>query len=165
MFSVLLAILSASVLLPYAAGAPQAGDAAWKIHPNGDTSKCLDVRGAVFADGTPVQIYDCNGTLAQKWHFISETTSAGLIINVEGGPFCLDAGSNPANGVGMKIWTCYDGLPAQDWVVTPDNRIALLNQGQCLDLTNGVHVNSNLVQTWQCTANDANQVWTLAPWD
>jgi len=27
--------------------------------------------------------------------------------------FCLDAGSSPGNGALMKIWTCYDNLPAQ----------------------------------------------------
>jgi len=27
------------------------------LHPNGDTSKCLDVRLSVFANGTPVQMY------------------------------------------------------------------------------------------------------------
>ncbi|KAH6867249.1 G-X-X-X-Q-X-W domain-containing protein [Coprinopsis sp. MPI-PUGE-AT-0042] len=40
------------------------------IHPgsnNLNLGKCLDVRGAVFANGTPVQIYDCNGTPAQNW--------------------------------------------------------------------------------------------------
>lgn len=26
------------------------------LHPNGDTSKCLDVRGAQYANGTPVQM-------------------------------------------------------------------------------------------------------------
>ena len=28
---------------------------------------CLDVRGASSADGTPVQVYTCNGTNAQSW--------------------------------------------------------------------------------------------------
>lgn len=37
----------------------------------------------------------------------------------------------------MKIWQCYDGLAAQQWYYTGDNRIALTNQGLCLDLTNG----------------------------
>ena len=27
------------------------------LNPNGDTTKCLDVRGGVFANGTPVQMY------------------------------------------------------------------------------------------------------------
>jgi hypothetical protein len=33
--------------------------------------------------------------------------------------FCLDAGSNPANGVTMKLWTCYPGLAQQTWTYTP----------------------------------------------
>ena len=27
-----------------------------RIHPNGDTSKCLDVQGGKYANGTPVQM-------------------------------------------------------------------------------------------------------------
>lgn len=85
----------------------------------------------------------------------------------------------PASGVGMKIWQCYDNLAAQKWSFTEDNRIALegkgiiltvvscysgssdfLSSGQCLDLPNGVMVNSNQVQTWQCSDNNNNQVWS-----
>jgi len=127
------------------------------IHPISDTSKCLDVRGAVFANGTPVQIYDCNETNAQQWVISPGTTS----LNVLGTNYCLDAGSDPASGVGMKIWTCFDGLAAQTWFYTADDRIAVLGQGQCLDLTNGVLTNSNQVQTWECTDNDINQAWVL----
>ena len=80
----------------------------------------------------------------------------------------------------MKIWMCYDNLPAQQWFFTDDNRIALENQGlaftslsrlrlaltsasagMCLDLTNGVLTNGNQVQTWQCTSGNNNQVWTV----
>ena len=79
----------------------------------------------------------------------------------------------------MKIWTCYDNLPAQQWYYTDDNRIALENQGMllnssmhdtsltnvlsgfCLDLTNGALTNSNQLQTWKCTDNNNNQVWTV----
>lgn len=62
----------------------------------------------------------------------------------------------------MKIWQCFDDLPAQQWYYTDDNRIAVENHGQCLDLTNGVLTNGNQVQTWACTANNDNQVWTLS---
>ncbi|KAG6892727.1 hypothetical protein C0993_002578, partial [Termitomyces sp. T159_Od127] len=67
----------------------------------------------------------------------------------------------PGNFIGMKIWECFDGLPAQTWFYTGDQRIALLNQGLCLDLTNGLHVNSNQVQTYACTDGNTNQVWHL----
>ncbi|KAF8988418.1 ricin B lectin domain-containing protein, partial [Cyathus striatus] len=110
--------------------------------------------GAVYANGTPVQIYDCNGTPAQSWSINRGSTQ----IRVAGTSYCLDAGSSPANGVGMKIWTCYDNLPAQTWTYTTSNTIALSVQGQCLDLTNGSLTNGNQVQTWQCTASNTNQI-------
>ncbi|KAF8890494.1 ricin B lectin domain-containing protein [Infundibulicybe gibba] len=126
------------------------------LHPNGNTAKCLDVRGAVLANGTPVQIFDCNGTPAQNWVINSGPTSVAL----NGTGFCLDAGSTPGNNVGMKIWQCFNGLPAQSWFYTDDKRIALAGQGQCLDLTNGDLTNSNQVQTFKCTDGNTNQIWT-----
>jgi len=127
------------------------------IHPNGNTGKCLDVRGAVYANGTPVQIYDCNQSGAQKWLI----NNANTHVRVAGTPFCLDAGSTPGNGVGMKIWQCYDNLPAQEWFYTADRRIALTGRGLCLDLTNGGLGNGNQVQTWACTDFNTNQIWTV----
>ncbi|KAG6917047.1 hypothetical protein DXG01_004099 [Tephrocybe rancida] len=61
-----------------------------EIHPNGDKSKCLDIRGGVIANGTAVQIYDCNGTKAQQW-----LISAGYtLISVFDSPgYNVDAGS------------------------------------------------------------------------
>ncbi|RDB27198.1 Extracellular exo-alpha-L-arabinofuranosidase [Hypsizygus marmoreus] len=126
------------------------------LHPNGNNNKCLDVRGAKFANGTPVQIYDCNGTNAQKWIINDANTK----VRVAGTNFCLDAGTNPASGVGMKIWQCYAGLAQQAWYYTEDKRIAVAGQGQCLDLTNGVLTNGNQVQTWKCTNKDVYQIWT-----
>ncbi|KAJ3573902.1 hypothetical protein NP233_g2130 [Leucocoprinus birnbaumii] len=127
------------------------------IHPlSSMTNKCLDVRGNVRANGTPVQIYDCNGTPAQQWIFNANETA----IRLANSPFCLDAGSNPANGTPMKIWQCFPNLPAQEWFFTADSRIALFNQGFCLDTPSGNLVNSNIVQIWQCVDGNANQVWT-----
>ncbi|KAG6906890.1 hypothetical protein DXG01_011478 [Tephrocybe rancida] len=127
------------------------------IHPNGDKTKCLDVHSASFQDGTAVQIFDCNGTPAQKWKITRGTTS----VQIQAAPFCLDAGSNPHKGVGVKIWQCYANLPAQTWFYTADNRIALKDKGLCLDVPNGAHFSGNQVQTWTCTNGNTNQVWTL----
>ncbi|KAH6885094.1 hypothetical protein BKA70DRAFT_1574559 [Coprinopsis sp. MPI-PUGE-AT-0042] len=63
------------------------------IHPgsnNLNLGKCLEVRGAVFANGTPVQIYDCNGTPAQNWILNRGSTK----VQLAGTSFCLDAGSS-----------------------------------------------------------------------
>ncbi|KAF8997618.1 G-X-X-X-Q-X-W domain-containing protein [Cyathus striatus] len=127
------------------------------IHPNGDSYRCLDVRGAAYANGTPVQIYDCNNKPAQRW-FVNRGSTK---VQLTGTNFCLDAGAASGNGVGMKIWQCYDNLPAQAWYYTDDNRIALENQRQCLDLPNGNVTDGVQVQTWQCTDFNTNQIWTL----
>ncbi|KAF7796196.1 hypothetical protein EIP86_007370 [Pleurotus ostreatoroseus] len=127
-----------------------------EIHPGGySDDKCLDVQGAVFANGTPVQLYDCNGSAAQQW----EIQSGNTAVRLNGTDFCLDAGSTPGNGVQMKIWQCFDGLAAQEWFYTDDNRIALTNQGLCLDLPSGNTADGTVLQTWQCTDGDINQIW------
>lgn len=38
----------------------------------------------------------------------------------------------------MKIWQCFDNLPAQQWFLTTDARIALFGKG-ALDVRDGTH--------------------------
>ena len=79
----------------------------FQIHPNGNKNKCLDVRGAVFENNTPVDMsaifslslflrdnnvffrYDCNGTRAQDWWIFNGSTK----VRLAGTNFCLDAGT------------------------------------------------------------------------
>lgn len=35
----------------------------------------------------------------------------------------------PANGIGMKIWTCFANLAAQTWTYGSDNKLVLSVQG------------------------------------
>ncbi|KAJ7917764.1 carbohydrate-binding module family 13 protein [Mycena leptocephala] len=129
------------------------------IQPVGYSNKCLDVRGAVFANGTPVQmqvfLYDCNGSQAQKWIIKRGRGS----VQVAGTSYCLDAGSSPANGAGMKIWQCYDDLAAKTWFYDGVQKtLNLYNEGQCHDLTDGHLTNGCQTQTWQCTVGNTNQL-------
>ncbi|TFK38391.1 carbohydrate-binding module family 13 protein [Crucibulum laeve] len=156
--TVTLALTVSSRLSPNAALTPRAGAPIPSfLHPNGSPDRCLVVSGGNLFNGAPVVLGECIKGEGDVWTF-----PFGSNTNVKFGQtgFCLDAGSSPANGVGMKIWQCFDSLPAQTWFATEDNRIALAGQGQCLDLTNG---NMNIgagVQIWQCTDNDVNQIWT-----
>lgn len=81
----------------------------------------------------------------------------------------------------MKIWECFDGLPAQQWTYTDDFHIVLENTGLspghllaafvikqhnidfCLDLTNGDLSNSNQLQIWTCNKGNNNQIWLDGP--
>src|SRR6266481_4034300 len=72
--------------------------------------KCVDVSGANTANGTTVQLWDCNGTGAQRW----TVTSTNDITNPQSNK-CLDAtGSSTANGTRLQIWTC-TGAANQKW--------------------------------------------------
>ncbi|KAH6906598.1 ricin B lectin domain-containing protein [Coprinopsis sp. MPI-PUGE-AT-0042] len=138
------------------------------IHPVAHLGKCLEVRGAVFVNGTPVQVYDCNGTNAQRWTFNRNEIRSQ--IRVSGTNFCLDAGGDPSvpDGTQMKIWECYDNLPRQEWFVGDNGyvRLSSLRHGTfdiCLDLTDGRLDNTNVMQTWQCSEDNLNQLWSYAP--
>ncbi|KIK01011.1 carbohydrate-binding module family 13 protein [Laccaria amethystina LaAM-08-1] len=127
------------------------------LHPIRSANKCLDVRGGIFQNGTAVQIYDCNETAAQKWIIGRGATTPVLLA---GTGFCLDAGKTPASGVGLKIWQCFAGLPAQTWIYTLAGSIVLNGTNQCVDLTDGLTDNGNRLQTYQCADGNVNQAWT-----
>ncbi|MCL6388895.1 hypothetical protein EXT55_22285, partial [Pectobacterium carotovorum subsp. carotovorum] len=128
-----------------------------QLHPNGNWRKCLNVKDGKFWNGAPVEILDCNNSPSQNWMINNGNTR----VQVAGQNYCLDAGSEwPQVGTKLKIWQCFDNIPAQSWFYTDDKRIALAGRGQCVDLTNGDTCNGNQVQIWSCTPYNVNQVWT-----
>jgi len=132
------------------------------IHPNGNTNKCVGILGGTYANGTAVDIFDCNESATQNWQFNGD---ALVSVNpVDQSQWCLDAGVESlwANGVKMKIWECFANLPQQTWTpITTSGTIKLPSGNFCLDLTNGVLTDRNILQIWTCTAGDANQIWTV----
>ncbi|BEJ11136.1 hypothetical protein CspHIS471_0105580 [Cutaneotrichosporon sp. HIS471] len=129
-----------------------------QLHPKGNSGWCLEVRGGVNANGTPVQVAQCNGSARQKFEFVRN--AAGQ-VKVPGTNFCLDAGTNPGNGAKLKIWTCYSGLYQQTWWYTGDNHLAIVNgPGLCMDVTDGSLSSGNQVQVWSCSGTNQNQIWT-----
>jgi len=74
--------------------------------------KCLDVTSAGTANGTTTQLWDCNGSDAQKW----TTDAAKNLVNTGSGK-CLDAtGNSSANGTRLQIWACGSGAN-QKWTL------------------------------------------------
>ncbi|MGW2356139.1 chitinase, partial [Streptomyces phaeofaciens] len=60
----LLGAAATAALLTGLTGAPASGAAAATGQITGLGGKCVDVAGANSANGTAVQLYDCNGTAA-----------------------------------------------------------------------------------------------------
>ncbi|MGW7047138.1 ricin-type beta-trefoil lectin domain protein [Streptomyces avermitilis] len=119
----------------------------------GLAGKCVDVAGSSSANGAPVQLYDCNGTAAQKWTVASDGTLRAL-------GKCLDVTENgTADGSTVQLWDC-GGSANQKWVVTAAGDIVNPQANKCLDVTGGSSANSTRLQIWSCSGA-ANQKWKV----
>ncbi|CAL9294328.1 lectin [Streptomyces sp. SudanB182_2057] len=120
----------------------------------GLAGKCLDVAGGSSADGTAVQLYDCNGSAAQQW-----TVQADGSVRALGK--CLDVTSgSTADGAKVQLYDC-NGTGAQRWsydAATGD--VVNAAADKCLDVTDNSSANGARAQIWSCTGA-ANQKWTL----
>ena len=77
--------------------------------------KCLDVVNSGTTDGTPVQIYDCNGSAAQKWINVSWDMNRRSALVNPNSQKCLDIpNDNAVPGTVLQIWTC-NSSDAQQW--------------------------------------------------
>ncbi|AKN74324.1 1,3-beta-glucanase [Streptomyces sp. PBH53] len=128
-------------------------DSAAGVPIRGLAGKCVDVAGASSANGTPVQLYDCNGTGAQAWTVGSDGTLRAL-------GKCLDVtGNGTADGSTVQLWDCTGG-PNQKWTVTGAHDIVNPQADKCLDVTGNNSANGTRLQIWTCTGG-ANQKWTV----
>ncbi|MGW2209789.1 RICIN domain-containing protein [Streptomyces sp. NPDC001781] len=119
----------------------------------GLAGKCVDVAAANSANGTPVQLYDCNGSAAQQWTVGSDGTIRAL-------GKCLDLKDNgTADGTPLQLWDCA-GSANQRWVVSSANDIVNPQADKCLDVTGADSANGTRLQLWTCNGTAA-QKWTV----
>jgi chitosanase len=116
--------------------------------------KCVDVAGAATANGTAIQMYDCNGTGAQQW-----SLSGGALVNAGSGK-CLDVtAAGTANGTEIQLYDC-NGTGAQKWSFTGGELINS-GSGKCLDVTDRSTANGARLQIWTCSGT-SNQIWSMS---
>jgi len=86
----------------------------------------------------------------QVWNFLPN----GLIQWAHDTRWCLDAGTNPSNGVQLKLWQCYPGLAQQTWNIGDGAGLYSTANNECLDVR---AEDPNVLQTWQCSSSDPQQ--------
>ncbi|WP_406086342.1 ricin-type beta-trefoil lectin domain protein [Kitasatospora purpeofusca] len=116
---------------------------------------CLDVSGNGSANGTPVQMWECNGGDAQKW------TYNGYKLRAANGK-CLDLADNrAANGNKLQVWDCLE-IPGQRWNMSPSGGFRHMtdpddrSKDVCIDDYSGRTANGNSVVAWAC-GSDSNR--------
>jgi beta-glucosidase len=115
--------------------------------------KCVDVAAASTANGTAIQLFDCNGTNAQQWTIATDGSIQAL-------GKCLDVtAAGTANGAVTQLFDC-NGTGAQQWAPQANGSLVNPASGRCLDATGPSSANGTRLQIWDCSGN-ANQKWTL----
>ncbi|MBV2155390.1 ricin-type beta-trefoil lectin domain protein [Kitasatospora sp. SUK 42] len=119
----------------------------------GYVGKCVDDAGAKSNNGNPIQIWDCNGSDAQKW-----TVGVDGTLRVLGK--CMDVtGGGTANHTMVQLYDC-NGSGAQQWKAQPDGSLLNPQSGRCLDDLGFATNNGNQLGIWDCNGA-ANQKWNL----
>jgi hypothetical protein len=117
------------------------------------SSRCLDVPSAATANGTQLQIWDCNGGANQQWTYL---TNHALQVY---GNKCLDVPNHAtAAGTRVQIWDCNGGTN-QQWQVNSNGTVVGTESGLCLDVTGAGTANGTSVELWTCNGGN-NQKWS-----
>lgn len=118
---------------------------------SGLAGKCADVTGGNSSSGTPVALYDCNGSSAQNWTAYSDGSLRAL-------GKCLDAiGAGTGNGTLLELWDCNGGTNQQWQPYNGAYRNPISNR--CLDDPKANTANGTQLELWDCNGTVA-QVWS-----
>ena len=118
------------------------------------SNRCVDIVGSATADGTPLQLFDCNSNGNQRWNLVN-----GAFVNPQSGK-CLNA-PGTANSTRLTLATC-NGSTAQQWQVRANGNIANVQSGRCMDAVGQGTANGTRLQIFDCiAAGQGNQQWTL----
>ncbi|MEV6012465.1 ricin-type beta-trefoil lectin domain protein [Streptomyces sp. NPDC051976] len=116
------------------------------------SSRCADIHWGDSSDGTPLDLYDCNGTAAQSWTRPGNgtVTAMGKCMDVSGG--------SSADGTPVQIYTC-NGSASQQW--TYDQSTGELQAlGKCLATSGGGTSNGTSLVIDTCDGSTSQQ-WHL----
>ncbi|MFE1322093.1 LamG-like jellyroll fold domain-containing protein [Kitasatospora phosalacinea] len=114
---------------------------------------CLDINNSSTDNGTPAQVYTCNGGDAQN-----ATLGTDGSIHLLGK--CLDANDNgTANNTAIQLWDC-NNTPAQKWVPGPfAGSLLNPNSGRCLADPAASNTLKTQLILWDCLTGNAEQTW------
>ncbi|GAA3390945.1 hypothetical protein GCM10017752_21650 [Streptomyces roseoviridis] len=130
----------------------------------GLTDKCLDLKSGLPAAAQPVQLYGCNGSVAQNWKF---TPTPAAVGGTQTDPnrgtmsvyddWCLQPAANTA-GSAVQIQKC-NGSAAQELKRTTVGQLTHVASGLCLAVQAANSANSTPIVLATCDGASAAQLW------
>jgi trehalose/maltose hydrolase-like predicted phosphorylase len=120
---------------------------------NAAAARCIDISGGDSTDGTPLQLYDCNGSAAQTWSLPGDGTVRAMAK-------CMDVrGGSDADGTPVQIYTC-NSSASQQWTYDPAGGALTSAFGKCLTAAGAATGNGTRLQIAPCRGT-ADQQWKI----
>ncbi|MEV6509835.1 ricin-type beta-trefoil lectin domain protein [Streptomyces sp. NPDC051642] len=117
------------------------------------SSKCIEISAHKGADGSPLQLWGCDGKAWQKWVFKSDGSVRSM-------GKCLDiADASQTNGAAIQLATCNGGW-AQRFNLNGSHDLVNTVIGKCVDAKDQGTKNGTRLQLWDCDGT-SNQKWHL----
>jgi len=118
--------------------------------------KCLDAAGGGTGNGTPIQVWSCNGFSQQKWF---ATVSGAGLMGVPSGRNLDAVGYGITDGTRLQLWGA-TGASNQAWRFTNSAIVGV--GGKVMDAVNGGSANGTKLQLWDSLGNP-QQTWNFRP--
>ncbi|MBA8928915.1 hypothetical protein BC739_006132 [Kutzneria viridogrisea] len=156
--------LTGAALVTAPSAAAAISPTSWFTVVSNSSGKCVDARGAATANGTVVQQYSCNNSVAQQWRF--PATSDGYVRVGNGNDVnqvwdITDV--SKADGGLTQLWN-YAGGANQQWQPVDEGggsfHFVNRNSGKCLDVPSASTAEAVQLQQYACNGTSA-QSFTL----
>ena len=125
---------------------------------SGVGSYVLDVAGASKSNGGNVQIYEYNGTNAQKWHISSDADGYYTLKSLASGKYLDVSGGKAANSTNIQQYEG-NGTLAQKWLLSKTSYgyalVSAVNGSYVLDVSGGRAANGTNVQLYKANGTAA----------
>lgn len=141
---------------PAAAAAPAVNTSNYRPIKADAGGRCLDVPNGSRDNEVALQMYDCNGSDAQKW-----TYDAGSKAFKNAFGKCMDVSHGDRNGA-VQQYDC-NGTAAQQWTTDGSHRIISgIDNSLCLNISGGAGNNGDKLILWNCNENGGNEHFLFA---
>ena len=121
-------------------------------------NKCVDVRGANTGDGTLIDEWTCNGTVAQN--FTVTPIGNGLVTIKTFAGKCVDvSGGHTGDGTLIDEWTCNGTVSQQFSIVALGNGFSTIKTfaGKCVDVRGAGTGDGTIIDEWTCNNTVAQE--------
>lgn len=148
-----------------AKGLAQIAKGYYFIHSVSNNSYCIDLQKGTVQDGQNIQLYQSNGTDAQKWYFEPNSDGSYYIRSAKNQSYVLDAQKGiAADGTNLQLYH-FNGTNAQKWFLEESSPgyffiRSAIDWNYVIDLKKDVTQNGSNIQLYHHNGTKA-QMWKL----